>query len=495
MNNILYNLGYTTYYLGSPEDIITSEKIYLVKRINELSLSNLNQKFLEIQREPNNFSVPNYIEEEGYFFLDTLGEDCIDSFDTIIYLNSDGPIGYTKFHDDQYIKCIFKENEIYYVNSIKIITKFNVTSTFIVDVTLNNSLIKVRVDDEDSSKVLIEEEKPYNFASIPRILNYLDKSDNYIRYTNNISHLLNDQTRMCVTTDCVSYYNGNIYTYLIEDFNIQRNPHLLDKIQYGIYQNNLYLFQWNDYNEFMIVCLSQINKYGNPKTVAKSTDSSIEVMKNYTIDIIGYKYILLKHKETGKRGIYKIEDNFIIPVETNLGAILDPMDNDGEIIFVNYDEILTKSIKSPKINQEMCGIFLDVRKKSRDYYLYNKIGSWFIFKSTINNLTVYSNINGTLTISGEIENTPIIINDRCILIQTDEECRFFFFDGSTHKCALKNNKWNDEVIIVPNKNGKIHQLIEGFRHSPIGDSLDLPKIVCSAFGTLYYVENNKFKHL
>ena len=70
---------------------------------------------------------------------------------------------------------------------------------------------------------------------------------------------------------------------------------------------------------------------------------------------------------------FHINEKFIIPVNTNLGALLDPMDNDGEIIYVNYDEILTKSIKSPKINQEMCGIFLDVRKKSRDYYLYNKM--------------------------------------------------------------------------------------------------------------------------
>lgn len=493
-SNILNNLGYTTYYSGSPEDIINCDKIYLVKRINELSLSNLYQKFLEVLRDPSNFSVPNYIEDEGYFFLDTVDEDCIDRFDTIIYLNSDGPVGYTKFYDDQYIKCIFKDNEVYYVNSIKIITKFEVTSTFIVDVTLNNSLIKVRVDDEDSGKILIDEEKSYNYVSIPKVLNYLDKSDNYIRYTNNVTQLLKDP-KMCITTDCISYHNGEIYSFLMEDFDIKRNPHLLDKIQYGIYQNNLYLFQWNDQNEFCTVCLSSINKYGNPKVIAKSTDESIKAMKDYSIEIVGYKYILLKHNKTGKKGVFSIPENFIIPVETNLGAIIDPMDNDGDIIYVNYDEILTKSIKSPKINQEMCGIFLDVRKKSRDYYLYNKIGSWFIFKSTINNLTIYSNINGTLTISGEIESTPVIINDRCILIQTDQECRFFFFNGTTHKCALKNNNWNDEVIIVPNKNGKIHQLIEGFRHSPIGNSLDLPKIVCSAFGILYYIENNKFKHL
>ena len=127
MNNELSNQGYTTYYSGSPEDIIKSEKIYLVKDISEISLTNLYQKFLEILRDPNNFSVPNYLEEENCFFLDTTGGDVIDSFNTIIYLNSDGPTGYTKFYDDQYIKCIFKENEVYYVNSIKIITKFKFT--------------------------------------------------------------------------------------------------------------------------------------------------------------------------------------------------------------------------------------------------------------------------------------------------------------------------------------------------------------------------------
>lgn len=496
MNNELSNQGYTTYYSGSPEDIIKSEKIYLVKDISDISLTNLYQKFLEVLKYPNNFSVPNYLEDEECFFLDTTSGEVIDSFNTIIYLNSDGPTGYTKFYDDQYIKCIFRGNEVYYVNSIKIITKFSVTSTFIVDVELNNSLIKVRVEDEDSGKVLIEPEKPYNFISIPRVLDYLDNSDNYVRYTNNISQALNDN-KMCVTTDCLTYHNGQIYSYLVDDFNVQRNPHFLDKIQYGIYQNNLYLFQWNDYNEFSINCLSIINKYGNPKVIAKSTDISLSIMKDYLIEMVGYKYILLKHKETGNKGIYKVDEKFIIPVQTNLGALLDPMDNDGEIIYVNYDEILTKSIKSPKINQEMCGIFLDVRKKSRDYYLYNKIGSWFIFKSTINNLTIYSNINGTLTISGEVTGKPIIINDRCILIQDDKECKFFFFNGTAHKCAAKNNNFNEDVIIVPNKNGKIHQLIEGFRHSPIGNSLDLPQIVCSAFGTLYYIdiEENKYKHL
>ena len=494
MNNALNNPGYTTYYSGNPEDIINSDKIYLTKGVTELSLTNLYQKFLEVLKNPQNFSVPNYLEEEGCFFLDTVNEDCIDDFDTIFYVNSDGPIGYTKFYDSQYIKCIFKGSEVYYVNSIKIYTKFNITSTFIIDVELNNSLIKVRVEDEDSGKVLIEDEKSYNFVSIPKILNYLNKSDNYIRYTNNISQALKDN-KMCVTTDCLSFFDGKIYSYAIDEFSIQRNPHFLDKIQYGIYQDNLYLFQWNDLNEFSIDCLSIINKYGNPKVITKSTDETLAAMKDYQIEMVAYNYILLKHKETGNKGVYKISEKFVIPVESNLGVILDPMDNNGEIIYVNYDEILTKSVKSPKINQEMCGIFLDVKKKSRDYYLYNKIGSWFIFKSTINNLTIYSNINGTLTISGNIESTPIIINDRCILIQTDSECRFFFFNGENHKCALKNNNFNENVIIVPNKNGKIHQLMEGFRHSPIGNSLDIPKIICSAFGTLYYIENNKYKHL
>ena len=493
-NNALSNLGYTTYYSGSPEDIINCENIYLVKEISGISISNLNLKLIEILQNPKNFSVPNYLPDENCFFLDTTDIDCIDSFNTIIYLSVEGPIGYTVFYDDQYIKCIFKGSEIFYVNSIKIHTNFNITSSFIVNIELNNSLVKVRVEDEDSSKIIIEDEKSYNYTSIPRILDHLNKSDNYIRYSNDISQVIKDP-KMCVTTDIITYHNGNAYSYQVSEFSVKRHPHFLDKIIYGTWKNDLYLIQWNDFNEFSIDCLSKINKYGNPKEIYKSSDESKEVMKDYFIESMNCSYILLVHKETGKKGIYKIEEELIVPVDTNIGVIIDPMDNDGELVFVNYDEVLTKSVKSPKINQEMHGIFLDVKKRTRDYYLYNKIGSWFIFKSTINNLTVYSNINGTLTVSGEVKETPIIINDRCILIQNEEECKFFFFEGDTHKCATKNNKFNENVIIVPNKNGKIHQLMEGFRHSPIGNSVNIPKIICSAFGTLYYIEDNKFKHL
>ena len=95
MNNALNNPGYTTYYSGNPEDIINSDKIYLTRGVTELSLTNLYQKFLEVLKNPQNFSVPNYLEEEGCFFLDTTNSDCIDDFDTIFYVNSDGPIGYT----------------------------------------------------------------------------------------------------------------------------------------------------------------------------------------------------------------------------------------------------------------------------------------------------------------------------------------------------------------------------------------------------------------
>lgn len=502
MNNILNNLGYTTYYSGTPEDIVKSEKIYLIRRIDNLSLSNLRQVFQNILKDSDNFSVPEYLESERCFFLNTQDSSCIDNFDTIIYLNSDGPVGYTKFYDDQYTKCIFRNNEVYYINSIKIYTDFNITSSYI-DVKLNNSLVKIRVEDEDSSKELIKEDKTYNFTSIPKIIESLNNSDNYIRYTSNIYQAIKDPKKMCVTTDCISFFSENIYQYYINDFNIQRNPHLLDKIQYGIYKDNLYLYQWNDLNEFSIICLSNINKYGNPKVILKSSEEISKILSgednDFKIETFGYKYILLTN-EKGERRIYSTgieenDDNFIIPIETNIGVIIDPMNETGEIIYVDQEEALPASIKSPKINQEICGIFLDVRKKSRDYYLYGKIGSWFIFKSTINDLTIYSNINGTLTISGDVTETPIIINDRCILIQDEIECKFFFFEGTSHKCAKKNNNFNENVIIVPNKEGKLHQLIEGFRHAPIGNSVNLPKIVCSILGTLYYIEDNKFKHL
>jgi hypothetical protein len=505
MNNILHNPGYTTYYSGLPEEITRSEKIYLVKDIENLSLDNLNKKFLEILRNgEKTFAIPEYLEEEDCYFLNTsLDSDCIDSFNIIIYLNSEGPVGYTKFYNDQYIKFIERDNEIYTINSIKIFTKFNISTSFIVNIELNNSLIRIRTNDEDSNKILIEDTKPYNFISIPKVINYLNESDNYVKYTNNISQLLKDPKNMCIITDSVSYYNKNAYLYSIKDFDIQRNPHFLDKIQVGTYKDNIYLYQWNDLNEYSIICLNIINKYGNPKVIAKSTSEVTELLNSvngeYKIDSVGYKYILLKNKE-GKQKIYStgVEDNesFLISVKTNMEAIIDPFDEDGEIIYVNRDEILTNSVKSPKINQEMCGIFLDVKKKSRDYYLYKKINSWFIFKSTINNLTIYSNINGTLTVSSNIENNPIIINDRCILIQDKDKCEFFFFNGTSFKYDKNyDNSNNENVIIVPNKNGKVHQLIEGLRHSPIGNSLDIPKISYSVFGTLYYIEDNKFKRL
>ena len=103
MNNALSNLGYTTYYSGSPEDIVNCESIYLVNKIPGINISNLNLKLLEVLQNPESFSIPNYLPEEDCFFLDTTEGNCIDSFNTIIYLNVEGPIGYTVFYDD--LKC------------------------------------------------------------------------------------------------------------------------------------------------------------------------------------------------------------------------------------------------------------------------------------------------------------------------------------------------------------------------------------------------------
>ena len=499
-NILLNNLGYTTYYTGAPENITESERIYLVKNIPNISLTNLREKVVDLLQNSGSFSIPEFIDngEERYFFLDTTLENVIDGFDTIIYFNNDGPVGYTTFYDEQKIKFIEKDNEIFFINSINIYIDLDITSEYKVGVRLNNSLLRVRVEDEDSDKILIEDTKPYNFLSIPRFLNHLNKSDNYLRYTSLVSQAVKDN-KLCIVTDTLAYNNGQVFSYNMPDFNIKRNPHPLDIVQFGMNGENLFIYQWNDNNEFCIDYLNIFSKYGNPKELLKSSDESKEVMTGYKIHSMSKNYIILLNIKKDNYAIYNIKENYLIDVETNMGVFIDPLDSEEKIVFVDKDEYLINSIKSPKISQELCGIFLNVRNKSRDYYIYDKIGTWFVFKSKANNQTIYSNIYGTLTISDKIKEKPVLINDRCILLQDEDECKFFFFDGNSYKYISPESRNSIEkeenVYIVSNKQGKINQLIEGFRHNPIGESLDIPMICYSAFGTLYYIENNKFKRL
>lgn len=502
MSNTLNDLGYTTYYLGAPEDITESNKIYLVKDTPGITIQNLQKKFVEILNNPENFSIPTYTEDNSKygkcFSIVTSDESCISRFDTIIYLNSDGPIGYTIFYDDQEIKVIRnkEKNEIFFINKINIYIDFNITTTYIPDVPLNNTLVKIRVEDEDSKKVLIDNES-YNFIAIPKILKHLETSDNYVRYTNNVSQAVND-SKMCISTDNIVYSNEQCFQYILPNFDIRRNPHYLTEIQQGRHLNNLFLLQWNDYCEFTINYVNERDRYGNLKEVIRSGDVYHSMIEEYGLDeieMMSHNHVLLRNKETGDRGVYNIREEYVTKINTSLGVIIDPMDNEGEIVFIDYNKHLANSIISPKISRELSGIFLDIKKRTSDLYIYGKIGSWFIFKSHSNDITTYSNINGILEVSGEIKRKPIIINDRCILVQDEDECKFFFFDGDSHKCSTKDNSFNDNVIVVKNEGGKIHQLIEGFRHSPIGTSLNIPTISCSIFGTLFYIDNNKFKKL
>ncbi len=504
MSNAANDLGYTTYYLGAPEDIIESNKIYLVKDTSGITLQNLQKKFLEILNNPENFSVPTYNETHPIlgkcFSLVTSDSLCISRFNTIIYLSNDGPVGYTTFYDDQEIKIIEnkQKNEVFFINKINIYINFNITTSYIENVPLINSLINIRIEDEDSNKILIDNEKSYNFVSIPKILKYLDTSDNYIRYTNNISQAISD-SKMCISTDTISYNNGRCFQYALPDFEIRRNPHPLTKIQQGRYLNNLFIFQWNSHCEFVANYINIKDRYGNLKEAFRSSNDYLNSISEYgfnEIEMMSYNHILLKNKNTGEQGIYNIKDKYILKKDNkDFGTIIDPMDNNGELIFVDYTKPLKNSIISPKIDREMSGILLNIKNSTTDLFLVGKIGSWFIFKSKYNNITTYSNMNGVLNVSGEVKNTPIIINDRCILIQDENESKFFFFDGDSHYCSVENNSFNENVIVVNNYRGKLHQLIEGFRHTPMGEDLNLPQLSCSIFGTLFYIEDNKLKKL
>lgn len=519
------NIGYNTYFRGFPNDLKECSNIYLYKQtqaIDEISLKNLEEVFETITTNPDKISPVFKSEkdlESGYFILNNPYEGNFIEFDVIIYCQSgwSSAIGYTIFNSVQSTEV----TEGSFISIVKILLDFQIVDNNEVNVIVSDSLSEIYNNSGLFDRSDLSDNPDYggDFSKPKDVINYIENSDNYIRYTNIIRNLIEDNS-MSLITDSNIILGGNelkCYQLYIKD-GVSLNDYKIsyDNYSIGTYKGDVVVNKWYyDNNKFYynITSLTNINKYGIPKIIFQGSIDS----ENLELDYISYCYAIFNNTRTNEKYLYNLETNSRIYVEEGLDFFVDPWDITGSII--KYDNNLDLSELAnnnnySEISKQLGSISLDIWSNLyKSMKIRRKIGSWFIFNR--GDKLVYSNQNGTLILTPSNNKKIFPISSRCIMVEyiysenegIGRNFTFYFLDSGLI-LNEGDSGYQDYIYTINASGGMIGNiLIDGLRKRPIS-SINLPGsesnnktdgFIDSFYGILFYLSNNngeiKLKYL
>lgn len=507
----LSNIGYITHYMGLPGDLIECKTIILIKKLEPITIYNLQEIYSNISEIPYKILQKN---TEGYFNLsqNTGGFE----FNTILYINFDRTkaIGFTTFGSIQSFEITPGE----FIKNLYISIELTSRKGEIVDISLSNSL----------DGALQKTRTDLGFLENKYTKN-LEVGDSYIRYTNRVKDTQQDPSLIMIT-DSISYVNNEAYLFslkngiILNDYDIEYNKYSL-----GILNEDLVIYLWNNQYEYKVVSIRDgINDFNIPTQIyykGKIPYISSSLIFNY----VSNKFFIFTEIPTQFKVLYDLElRKWIYP---NSDCCIDPFDSTGTLKF--YPVLTDLSVES-ELNisyTELYGLAIDLRKTTGIVFL-RKTNNWFIFKyihpihQTIE--YIYSNSNGVLHINEDEVGIPI--NSRCIMVKTIKNgidfIDFYFFSSgnfilsdlvySDRKNTPKvfpiyngipiytniingednlSNYSNRLIISSPKENGlRSSQVFDGLRRNSL-ELTNIPNIIDSFGGILFYIEDSKLKYL
>lgn len=453
-----YSKGYKTYYLGVPDNIISSQKIRLyLNRDEPVSLDNLLS--LHEQNFKNNKSGFNSDiqrkstgdQEEALYHILCVDEENPEkslsiSFDTIIYYShtSNLPIGFTRFNHEQSTEI---DGENSRISELNIKTKFIVndnledkTYDFQVKVInslkylYDNSLGGTTENSEYSLKFLGSENNEYvSLREVENSINQDSVNKNYVRYSNFLGQLLSDDS-MVTMTDCSFFSNGDKKSGILDAYSFYINSGLeiteynasFNKFYIGTYKNDIALYGWGievsnniSYWVYKAVSLTKKNRFNQPVTLIPV--GKCEVLDGFELEYISSHYASLVNKNTGTQAFLDILNNSLINLGESCYAFIDPWDFSEKIYHFprEVSSLRDYFIENTQLFKEYCALPKNSVTRSESLFFKRKIGDWFIFEGYQSDgykPQIYLSKNGKFYFSSDEEVFPV--SNRCILSQT-----------------------------------------------------------------------------
>ncbi len=537
------NKGYRTYYLGTPDNIISSDKIRLYyNRSNPISLDNLlEMHYSEYSDDLSGCNKNEFIEgiddsETGgkCFTINTKNRNII--FDTIVFYSADTnlPIGYTLFNFVQ--TSVIGDG---WVSEIQIKAKFTINELtdpkeMILNLYVLNSLAPLYSSDvlEDQFGLISEEDSGY--CSVGKIKSYFEENavagENYLRFTNFLGDLISDDSYSLITDgNLISHYSDDIlqvHSFFlncgkdINEYNANFN-----RISVGICNGQIALYCWSDLNPkqfvYKVVSLTETNRFDLPRILIPPT-----VVTREEIDAEGYNffyfashYAVLKNFDSDTIKFLDLSPNTsgktrVIDFKGDLSAFIDPWDITETSYHYNKDVSTLEEYftADPDLYREFCALAIE-KNTTESLTFLRKIGPWFIFTGHQNNEykpIVCISKNGKMYFDPSEDVYPI--NDRCILSQSRlksgavQEFIFHFVENGMTvestaylkaKEILEDKSVDYKISFAPDYdktneslkelNIKRRLIIDGLRKRPIS-SYSLPKngFITVFRGVLFY---------
>ena len=539
-SNSLKSIDYTTYYFGSPDNIQNSTRILLFYNKNIIpSLSNITEIHDNIINNSNynesgiiNFFIKS--NEEDYFEITVNDQDnnISKKFNTIIYYSdvSDLPLGFTYFSRSQ---C-FNIDENSRIKVLRIYTNFSVNNlsvdpTYKDNLLIINSLSSLQYSSETDSNLAHLPLTNTNLNGYPSIDTvrkyYLETSNlglNYIRYTNSLHDLINDPS-FILMTDCLNIVSGDQLRChkfsIIDGVDINSYDTTYTHFFIGTFNGKLSLYEWSDNTEtfgaYRVISLIEKNKFNLPKLlVEKKQVSGID--ENFKIVTMAGNYIVLKHELTENWYTVNINDNNLTEISSNYGVLADSWSDTGKVHYflrdINLKSVLETFQKDSEIYKNLLSLSLDSNLYLSIRFI-NKIGPWFVFKTTTNVKRVtliYASIYGSIYFDESEEQDIIPINNKILLHQekiNDKEGYKFTFYLTREGLPVYSDKYaktrgfglevNNKIQLHSNEQmdsdeyaSLRHVVIDGLRRAPI-NSYSFPssrKFISSYKGILFYIE-------
>lgn len=489
--------NYETFVKNSPSRLIECKDIVLFKWsgtpkisietldeiINKVSSDSSIKKYIS-HRDNSNKDTPYEIELNGEEF----------EFNVIVYLLGVDSVGYTLFYNPQVAE-----------NVNKVFIYFDFSYDYIKDsiIKIENSLSD-HVDERYIGNLDIYETGTYYLYTTRKMIDD-NIISSYQRYSNDINHFILDKN--------ISTINCNKYISNTRTLQLRLNePYLKypDNIKVGIYNEDIVLYEWNR-TEFRVVSLSNYDESGDPKIykegvvqLSSESDDRDPINLPILIEDILSEYIVGSDLNTGLETTvcsWKTQENIgytnsTKPDTTKL--LSNPyisrsayfVDNSSGNLNISdrvaNSELLDSIYSSVYFNDGIVGNIVDY------------IGSFIIVENGTEK--IFSNNEGTVFLSSN--SNSMVVNDSCILEQTPTKLNFYFTDnGATiysdyfsYNGIDKTKEEYRYLKLSVDRWDVTNQIIDGFRKHSISYK-NLPEISCTFGGILFYISDNKLKHL
>lgn len=532
-----YNVGYSTYVIGTSNNAASSLEIVLYNKsdwsaspkLPKISLYNMNQIYsILLNNEEGNtkyIRLTRSVPEDPFFYSIDNNEILENGFTVILYISGvdNSPIGYTEFLSPQGT-----------IDDLNIYTSFSSSISDFLRIELSNSLGQLR-NNSTVEKDFSDPEIIYKYTIMDDVEKSIDFSPIYPRYTSHVYHVMkNNYMNLKTDSGFVNIETGPGKISLNNNVNIDPYRHNYEYHQVGFYGNDIVIYSWKG-NMFTIQSLIKRTRFGNP--VVYTTEDGLD-------------YNIISGLDETSRIILYFSGRFVVTMTIDYPSTLDLFDLERKIWIEPQYQNFYLDIFDPRsivnstpnnvsinnITTYIPGInntFLDLESFSMfsNICIVKKMGDWFVFRERISayqDFFTYSCIDKAVH-TVKLKEFPMAINNSLLMIRTidadnsldyytifyeprieyytelaraakvnklptyNSELGILFHDGGDEETEKYREYYKSgKIKVIHSSDGIFGNLFEGFRRGYYTDTLSLgvPNIISTIYGFIYYLDEN-----